>query len=414
MSVTEAKLLAFAKKPPAKPVKLTDGAGLYAFVSETGGSSWRYDYTAPNGKRRTLTIGRWPAITVHRARERRKEAEAMLAHGVDPCEAKQEKKRDAVTAAAAPTFEAKAREWHLAQERRWTFDYSKQVLARLEADIFPRLGAKQFAEIQRSDILATLREVEARGVGETVRRLKQYIGSIYRFAGAEDDSIIDPTPMLKGALAAPPPVKHYAKMKQEELGEFCLRLDAYEGEPETRLALRFTLLTAARTDETIGAQWPEFQRVNWQQFKGDIWRIPGERMKMDDPHIVPLSRQALETLEEIRELTGECRYLFPVDRSAPGRNKVMSNNAMLFAMYRMGYRGRATVHGLRRNFSTWGNENGWPGDDVELCMSHDERDKVRGAYNDAKRLEPRRVLLQAWADWLDDERVSARKQRLLR
>jgi integrase len=407
MAVTEKKLLSLGRKKRKAPTKLPDGNGLYAFVSNVGGISWRYDYTAPNGKRRTLTIGRWPAIPIHRARKRREEAEAMLAESPprDPCESKRESKRTAKATVEKPTFRESALKWHEAQERRWTFEYSKQVLARLEADIFPKIGAKRFAEIRRSDVLEALREVEERGVGETVRRLRQYVGAIYRFAGAEDDSIIDPSPMLRGALKAPPPVKHQPKMRQDELGEFVLRLDQYDGEPETRLALQLTLYTLARTTEVLEAEWPEFD--------SKIWRIPGERMKMDDPHFIPLSKQAIAVLDELRGYTGESKLLFPVGRSTPGRNKTMSNNAMLFAMYRMGYRGRATVHGLRSNFSTWANENGWPSDDVELCLAHDERDKVRGAYNAAQRIEPRRKLLQEWADWLDLQRSLARGIRLL-
>jgi integrase len=410
MSVTEAKLKAEAGIARERPVKLADRAGLYAFLSEAGGISWRYDYTAPGGKRRTLTIGRWPAVTIHRARQRRDEAEAMLADGVDPCDSKRERKREAMATVQKPTFKESALKWHEAQERRWTLDYSRQVLARLEADIFPKIGDKRFAEIRRSDILDTLREVEERGVGETVRRLRQYVGAIYRFAGAEDDSIIDPSPMLRGALKAPPPVKHQPKMRQDELGEFVLRLNEYDGEPETRLALQLTLYTLARTTEILESEWTEFELKRPNEA---IWQIPAARMKMDDPHFVPLSTHAIATLEELQGYTGEGRLLFPVGRSTPGRNKTMSNNAMLFAMYRMGYRGRATVHGLRSNFSTWANENGWPSDDVELCLAHDERDRVRGAYNAAKRIEPRRKLLQAWADWLDQQRTLARRERLL-
>lgn len=410
MPVTETKLRTLAGRARPKLLKLHDANGLYAAVSPVGGISWRYDFVAPSGRRRTLTIGRWPAITIARARKKREEAEAMLADQLDPCEAKRERKRAAM-APAKPTFEQKAREWHQAQERRWTDDYGCQVLARLEADIFPQLGAKQFADIKRSDILETLRLVEARGVGETVRRLRQYVGAIYRFAGAEDDSIIDPSPMLRSGLKAVPKPVHQPKMKQNELGEFLLRVEEYDGEAETRLALKLTLYTVARTSEILEAEWSEFDAL--ARPRDALWRIAGQRMKAGDPHMIPLSKQAIAVLDELRECKGDKRFLFPIARTTPGRRVVMSNNSMLFAMYRMGYRGRATTHGLRGNFSTWANESGWPSDDVELCLAHDERDRVRGAYNAAVRLEPRRALLQAWADWLDGEKRAARKSRLL-
>lgn len=402
MSLSDSKLRSL--KPRLKPYKVADRASLYAFVTPAGGVLWRFDYQHA-GKRRTLSLGRWPAVSLHEARNRRDEAQAMLAKGLDPCGEKQQRKR-AAKPSEKPTFEDTARRWLASQEHRWTEDYAKQVLVRLEADIFPHIGAKRFAEIARADILETLRRVEARGVRETVRRLRQYIGAVYRYAGAEDESVIDPTPMLKGALVAPPEPKHHAMLPPAELGEFVLRVDAYDGEPETRLALKLTLLTAVRTMEALGAEWSEFEHLD-KPAKA-LWRIPAARMKAGDAHMIPLSRQACDLLNELHAITGKGRHVFPVGRSTPGKNVTMSNNAMLFATYRMGYRGRLTVHGLRRNFSTWANENGWPPDDVELCLAHDERDRVRGAYNAAKRLEPRRALMQAWADHLDAARKNAR------
>jgi integrase len=406
VSLSDAKLRAL--KPKGRAYKVADRGSLYVLVSPAGGVLWRFDYQHA-GKRRTLALGRWPAVSLHEARKRRDDAQAQLGEGVDPCAAKQERKR-AVKPSEKPTFEESARNWHAAQTPRWTESYGAQVLVRLEADVFPHIGKKRFAEITRADIIETLRRVEARGVGETVRRLRQYIGAVYRFAGAEDESVIDPSPMLRGALTAVPEPKHHAAFKGDELGDFLVKLMAYDregGEPETRMALQLTLLTAARTMETLGAEWSEFE--GWQSDKtAALWRLPKERMKAGDPHMVPLTRQAVAVLRELHKLTGEGRYLFPTGRSTPGRVKTMSNNAMLFALYRMGFRGRATVHGFRRNFSTWAKENGWPSDDVELCLAHDERDRVRGAYNAAQRLEPRRKLLQAWADHLDAVRSGAR------
>ncbi len=405
MSLSDAKLRAL--KPRLKPYKVADRRGLYVIVSPAGGIAWKFNFML-DGKQKTLSLGRWPAVSLYAARDMRDEAQRMLAEGVDPAAVKQERKR-ATPPSEKPTFEDAARRWHAAQSPKWTDGYTRQVLIRLEADVFPHIGAKRFAEITRGDILDMLRKVESRGVGETVRRLRQYVGAVYRFAGAEDESIIDPSPMLRGALTAVPEPVHHSMLPPAELGEFVLRLDGYDGEVETRLAIKLTLLTAVRTMEMLGAQWNELE--DWESPKAEakaMWRIPGERMKSGDPHMVPLSRQACAALRELHKLTGNGAMLFPVSRRTPGKRITMSNNAMLFAMYRLGYRGRATIHGFRRNFSTWANEHGWPSDDVELCLAHDERNRVRGAYNAAKRIEPRRMLLQAWADHLDAERRDAR------
>lgn len=409
MALSEARLKAL--KPKQRPYKVADRAGLYALISPTTGApAWKFNYTL-NGKQKTLSLGRWPAVSLHTARDLRDQAQRALAEGRDPAVEKQERKR-ARTPDAAPTFEQKAREWHAARLPEWTDAYARQVLTRLEDDVFPLVGAKEFADITRADLHAVLEQVERRGVGETVRRLRQYIGAIYRFAGARDESITDPTPFLREGRKSLPEVVHHAMVPMNELGAFQLRVAEYDGEAETRLAIQLTLLTCVRTMEMLGAEWSEFR--GWQtsqKVRNDaMWTIPGERMKKGDPHMVPLSPQACDLLSELHELTGEGRFLFPIARSTPGRRVTMSNNAMLFALYRLGYRGRATVHGLRRNFSTWANENDWPKDDVELCLAHDERDRVRGAYNAAQRLEPRRKLLRAWADHLDRERKRARRE----
>lgn len=403
--LTEAKLKAL--KPMHRAYKRADGQGLHVIVSPAGGIAWKFNFVR-GGKQKTLSLGRWPAVSIHKARDLRADAQRQLAEGLDPAAAKQERKRT-LAPSELPTFEEAAREWHASRLTKWTDAYARQVLTRLEDDVFPSIGGKRFAEITRQNLHDVLGAVESRGVGETVRKLRQYIGAIHRFAGARDDSIIDPTPFLReGRKDVPEPV-HHAMLPMDGLGEFIMRADQYDGEPETRLALRFTLLTVARTMEVLGAEWSEFS--DWEdesKIATALWRIPKERMKSGDPHIVPLSRQACVLLRKLHEITGEGAKLFPINRSTPGRRVTMSNNAMLFAMYRLGYRGRATVHGFRRNFSTWANEEGWPSDDIELCLAHDERDRVRGAYNAAKRLEPRRKLLQAWANHLTREANKAR------
>lgn len=308
MPLNDAKLK--AAKPRAKPYKLGDKDGLYALVSPAGGVSWRFNFML-GGRQKTLTLGRWPTISIKEARRRLTVAKAQLSDGNDPAAAKQQRKR-ASAPSAAPTFEQVAREWHKAQTPRWTEAYATQVLVRLEADVFERIGKKRFAEITRADILSTLREVEARGVLETTRRLRQYIGQIYRFAGAEDESIIDPTPMLKGALTAPLRPKRHNALPFNAVGAFVLKLRDYDGEAETRHAMKLTLLTVARTNEIIGAEWSEFHDL--KKSESALWRIPGERMKMKDPHLVPLSTQAVAHCTWQR--TRSCRTLHRLEDSS--------------------------------------------------------------------------------------------------
>lgn len=410
MALTDAALK--AAKPGDRPYKIGDKDGLYAYVTPAGGISWRYNYIWV-GKQKTVTFGRYPAVPLREARRRLLAAKAQIGAGVDPAAAKAAVK--APVDRGRPTFEEAARSWHEVQLPRWTEKYGDQVLTRLEADVFPHLGRKRFAEIGRVDILECLRLVEDRGVLETARRLRQYVGAIHRFAGAEDDSITDPTPMLRGALKAPKKGRHHKRMPFDKMGGFLRRLDTYEteyeGEAVTRLAIRFTVLCASRTCETINAEWSQF--TGWRDGKDALWRVPEGIMKMDDPHTVPLSRQACALLRELHDITGKRRFLFP---QPFGRERPMSNNCMLFAVYRLGFRGRSTMHGMRAVFSTWANEargNRWDADDVELCLAHDERDESRAAYNAARRLPERRVLLQAWADALDEAKRGAETATLI-
>lgn len=405
MPLTDAKIKAL--KPKLRPYKEADRESLYVFVSPSGGKLFRFDYMH-GGKRRTLSLGRWPKVSLHDARDKRDAAQRMLADGVDPCAAKQARKRAAAPPVEKPTFEEVAREWH-ASKRRLSPKYHGQILTRLEMDVFPSIGHKRFAEIERGDYVSVLeRKAET---PEAAFRLRMYITQICRFAGRTDDSVDDPAPFLRGVVDTPDTVHHKA-LPLKELGELVVRIKTYDrdhaaknGEDsDTKLALLLTLYTAARTQEIIGAEWSEFENIDTPE--AALWSIPGPRMKMRDAHVVPLSRQACAILQKLHKHSGEGRLVFP----APfGRRGHMSNNAMLFALYRMGYRSRMTVHGMRRCFSTWANENRtkaggkWTEEDVELCLAHDDRNKVRGAYNAAQRLDERRTLLQAWANYLTRE-----------
>lgn len=380
-------------KPQARAYKLYDGEGLYLKVTPSGGKLWRVKFKH-HGKEKGLALGAYPKVGLLEARRQRDAARDQLDQGVDPAA---ERKRQKLLAAAAQvlTFKRVAKDWHDTRKHEWTPAYAIQIWNRLEEDIFPDLGERPIAEIEPKEMLAVLKKVEARGVLETNRRLKQYCSAIFRFAIASDHCKHDPAAPLKGALKAPPKPQHHKSLARDELGAFMLRLGAYDGEPETAIALELVLLLVPRTTELRAAKWTEFEA--WQHtFDKALWRIPGERMKMDDPHLVPLSRQACEALRRLHKLTGAKDCLFP----SQGREGFMSNNTMLYALYRMGYHGRTTTHGFRSVFSTEANENGWNEDWIERQLAHDERDKVRAAYNAAQYLPQRREMLQWWADHL--------------
>jgi integrase len=382
-----------AKSMP-KPYKLSDGGGMYLLVTPVGASYWRMDYRFGR-KRRTLALGVYSMVTLATARTRREEARALLAKGTDPGAAKKETKRSAKLA-SENTFEAIAREWVGKQRSRLAPRYCELLITRLEADIFPEIGSRPIIEIGAPELLAALGKVENRGVIETARRLRQTCGQVFRYAIATGRAKDDPTPALRGALGAPGRQRGHRAMALDEVPNFLRALEAYEGDPRTRLALRLMLFTFARTTELRAARWLEFEKLDEEE---PLWRIPADRMKMKREHIVPLSPQAVMALRELRKLpgSGASPFLFP----SPSREGYMSNNTMLYAMYRMGYHGRATVHGFRAMASTALNEMGFRSDAIERQLAHQEQNAVRAAYNLAEYLSERRAMMNRWAAYLD-------------
>ena len=381
-------------KPLAKAYKLSDGGGMYVLVKPDGGRYWRLDHRFA-GKRYTLSLGVYPTVTLSNARTRREEARRLLAQNVNPSAAKKASKRSAKMA-SENTFEAIAREWITNQQDRLAVQYSTRLLARLEADIFPHIGSRPIAEIDAPELLDVLRKVERRGVIETARRLRQICGQVFRYAIATGRAKHDPSADLKGALKSPGRPRRHKAIPLDEVPSFLKALKAYEGDPRTRLAIRMVVLTFVRTSELRAARWSEFENLDTENA---LWRIPAERMKMKTEHIVPLAPQAVAVLRELRALPGSeaSPFLFP----SPSRENCMSNNTMLFAMYRMGYHGRSTVHGFRAMASTALNEMGFRPDIIERQLAHQERNEVRAAYNRAEYLSERRAMMKHWADYLD-------------
>jgi integrase len=377
-------------KPAEKTIKLFDGNGLYLEVSPSGGKWWRLKYRL-GGKEKRLSLGTYPDTSLKAARERRETARALIAQGLDPSEErKATKARQA--AAADDSFEVIAREWWKNWATTRTAKHADQVLRRLETDVFPTIGALPVGKIKAPMLLALAKKVEARGANDLARRAYQVAGQVLRYAVGH--GFIDHNPAASvrpGDVLKPKVERNLARLDPREVPELLRRIDAYDGHPRTRLAIQLIALTFVRTSELIGAQWDEFDLDAKQ------WRIPAERMKMKSPHIVPLSKQSLALLQTLKPFCNG-NLLFPGERD---HEKPMSNNTILYALYRMGYHSRMTGHGFRGVASTILHELGHRHDLIELQLAHQERNKVSAAYNHATYLPQRTVMMQAWADHLD-------------
>jgi integrase len=387
VSLSDAK--ARNAKPGPKPYKIADREGLFLLVTPNGGKYWRLKYFFA-GKEKLLALGVYPAVALADARDERARARKLLAAGIDPAEAKREAKR-IESQKNLNSFEAVAGEWLEKRTHEWAPITAEVAKKRLDTYAFPKLGKRPIADITPPEVLAMLRAVELKGTLETARRVMQLCGKIFMYAIATGRAERNPVPDLRGALKTPV-VKHYSFLNATDLPEYLKKLDAYDGNLQTKLALRFLLLTFVRTNELRGAQWKE---IDWDKAE---WRIPPERMKMKELHIVPLSRQAIAVLRELEQHSGNREYIFP-NKHNP--STFMSENTMLFALYRMGYRSRTTGHGFRSTASTILNEHDFRADVIERQLAHSERNSVRAAYNHAQYLPERRKMMQWWADYLD-------------
>lgn len=376
-------------KPRATVYRVADARGLCLEVRPTGSKLWRYRYRF-DGNASMLALGEYPAVTLSDARGRRDAARERLANGENPVAAHKADQRAKLTA-ARNTFQSVAMEWMEKQEGQWTLHHALDVQRSLVKEAFPTIGNRSISEIEAPEILHCLKVIEKRGAIEVAHRTAQRIAAVFRYAVLTGRAKHNPAADLRGAIVARK-VKHMTAMPREELPAFLDKLYHYDGNIQTALALRLMLLTFVRTTELIGARWQEID------FDKAEWRIPAERMKMREEHVVPLSEQAVTVLRELHALTCATPMLFP---SRSNAHKPMSNNTMLFALYRMGYHSRATTHGFRALASTTLNEQGWPPDVIERQLAHGERNKVRAAYNRAQYLPERRKMMQAWADYLD-------------
>lgn len=394
LTVTEIRNI----KATGKVQRLFAGDGLYLEVSPSGGKLWRLKYRY-GGKEKRLALGVFPTVTMVEARRAAEDARSLVRSSIDPGAARQKLKRLA-SLASETTFEAIAREWLALQEKKLapaTFAKAKWTLETL---VFPWLGALPIADITPPDLLAALRRVEARGAHETAHRTKARCGQVFRYAIVTGRATRDPSADLKGALA-PVVSRNFSSITDPaRVGELLRAIDGYTGQHATRCALKLSPLVFVRPGELRKARWTEID------FDAAEWRIPAERMKMGEEHIVPLSKQALAVLADLQPLTGRGRFLFPSLRTS---QEPMSENTVNAALRRMGYdKDTMTGHGFRALASTRLNEMGWAPDVIERQLAHAERNKVRAAYNRAQYLPDRRKMMQAWADYLDSLRTGGK------
>ncbi|HDR9759509.1 TPA: tyrosine-type recombinase/integrase [Burkholderia cepacia] len=397
-------------KPAEKPIRLFDGGGLYLEVAPSGGKWWRLKYRF-SGKEKRISLGVYPEVSLKEARERRDKARMLLGAGTDPGETRKAEKRVA-RLGAENTFEAIAREWYAKYSPSWSESHATRNLARLEADVFPWMGARPIAGLTPPEVLDVLLRVEKRGALETAHRLRGIIGQVIRYGVATGRVARDITADLRGALP-PNQVQHYAAITDPtQVGELLRAIEGYAGTLPVSCALRLAPLLFQRPGELRAAEWAEFD------LEEGTWEIPAERMKRTKlgkaaggAHIVPLPTQAVEVLRELRPLTGSDRFVFPSVRT---KDRPMSDNTVNAALRRLGYdREVMTGHGFRAMARTILAEVlGVPAEIIEAQLAHAVRDPLGRAYNRTTFLRERRNMMQRWADYLDSLKAGAEVLRL--
>ena len=394
MKLSNAKLLAL--KPRETPYRQADGLGLYIEISPSGGKLWRLKYRF-GGVERRLAFGTYPDVSLAQARGRRDDARRLLAEDKDPsAQRKLDKARGADT---SNTFEAVANEW-LAKFGPQRAEMTRKHHAdRLRRFVFPRLGQMQVADIRAADVLAVLRAIEVGGSLDTAHRVRQLCGQVLRYAVASCRAERDVTSDLRGALP-PAPVNHMASITDpKRVGPLLRAIDGYDGGLIVRCALQLAPMLFVRPGELRAAEWSEFDEAAAE------WNIPAARMKMREPHLVPLSSQALAILAELRPLTGGGRYVFPSMRS---NARPMSNAAVNAALRRMGYgKDEITGHGFRATARTILDEQlHVPAQYIEHQLAHAVKGPLGNTYNRTQNLPERKAMMQQWADYLDGLKAS--------
>lgn len=378
-------------KPREKVYKLTDERGLHLSVYPNGSKLWHLRYRI-EGKERTASLGKYPEVSLAEAREKRDQMRKLIANDIDPVQS-QKADKEAKKLAQTNSFEAVARTWFEGWKAARSPRHADYVIRRLEADVFPLIGSRPVSEIQAPELVKMMKAIQRRGALDIAKRCYQMTGQVFRHAIAHGIAERNPAVDVKPSDILPSRRQtNYARVEAKELPALLRAIEAYQGTPVTRLAIKLLALTFVRTSELIGARWDEFDLQARQ------WRIPAERMKMRTEHIVPLSLQAIQVLQILHSITGKSELLFPGERN---HGKPMSNNTILKALERMNYKGRMTGHGFRGLASTILHEQGFDHAHIELQLAHQERNAVSAAYNHATYLKQRAKMMQWWGDYLE-------------
>jgi integrase len=386
MALTDTRIR--TAKRARKPYKLTDSGGLHLEVRPSGAKLWRYRYRIA-GKENLFALGEYPALGLADARTERDKARKMAKQGIHPAHNRQAL-LVAQVAENANSFEAVALEWIAQRRAKWTPYYLNQVERAMKADVYPYVGTLPIRSVTAAHLLAIVNRVGKRAPTVALL-LRQWCSAVFRYAVSTLRADGDPTVALKGAIHRPK-VEHHKPLTRTAIPDFLKALEKAGGYRTTVIAVRLLMLTFVRTGELRAAEWSEFDLDRAE------WRIPAERMKMREPHIVPLSAQAVELLRELHTLTGGQRLLFPNYRRP---KTCMTGTTINRALERMGYLGRFSGHGFRATASTMLNEMGYRPDVIERQLAHKERNAVRASYNQAQYLEERRQMMQVWADHID-------------
>ena len=372
-------------KARSTPYKLADQGGLYLHISTTGAKSWRYDYRLRQ-RRETLTIGKYPDVTLARARELHAEARREVAKGNSPAKAKRQERET-----RSDTFHAVASEWYSTLAPHRSASWREATQRWLTQELYPAIGSKPMSDIKPADILSVMRRLEARGIACTANHVRQTASRVFQHAIRNLRADYDPARSLRGAVVIPR-TEHHAALAAKDIPAFLLAIEADSGNWATRLAVKLLLLTLVRKSELLNATWGEVDLDKAE------WRIPAGRTKMRALHIVPLSKQAIECFQKLQALCCGSKYVLPHHGDL---GRPMGHSTLNAMFERMGYQGTLTVHGLRATASTILHEQGFKPDVIDRQLAHTERNKVRASYNHAQYFEERRHMLAHWANYLD-------------
>lgn len=394
-------------KATDKPVKLSDGNGLVIEIRPNGSKLWRYRYRI-DGKENLFAVGEYsqpPAgeaeaqaqarrdgrsFTLAEARAERERCRGLVKQGIHPSH-KQRTETLRRSVESASTFKAVAETWIEENEKDWSQNYSRQIKQRFAGDAYPYIGFLPIKTVTPAHVKDVLKRVEKRGAPSVAKLLRTWIGGVFRYAAGELMVETDPTWPLRNTIKTPK-TQHIAHLAAKEIPAFVQAVEAVQAEHVTKAAVKLLWLTMVRTVELREAEWGEFD------LEAELWTVPPERMKMREIHLVPLPAQAIEMLRAVHALTGRGRFVFPGRKD---REQPLTHEAIRDVFKRAGYAGTFSPHGIRSTFSTYFNEAGEDHDVIELILAHKDKDKIRSAYNHAKKLDQRRMLLQQWADLTD-------------